>query len=53
MTVEIKVDSHKKSLSEAFINSFGSYPIGYGLGIVILEAQGLTNLLENHTVEAQ
>ena len=29
-------DSRKKSLSEAFVNSFGSYPIGYGLGIVIL-----------------
>ena len=28
--------SHKKSLSEAFVNSFGGYPIGYGLGIVIL-----------------
>jgi len=31
-----KTDSHKKSLSEAFVNSFGGYPIGYGLGIVIL-----------------
>ncbi len=29
-------DSRKKSLSEAFTNSFGGYPIGYGLGIVIL-----------------
>ncbi len=29
-------DSHKKSLSEAFVNSFGGYPVGYGLGIVIL-----------------
>ena len=29
-------DSHKKSLSEAFVNSFGGYPIGYGLGVVIL-----------------
>lgn len=29
-------DSRKKSLNEAFVNSFGSYPIGYGLGIVIL-----------------
>ncbi len=29
-------DSHKKSMSEAFVNSFGSYPIGYGLGIMIL-----------------
>jgi len=32
----ISKDSHKKSLSEAFVNSFGGYPIGYGLGIVIL-----------------
>ena len=30
------MDSHKKSLSEAFVNSFGGYPVGYGLGIVIL-----------------
>lgn len=30
------VDSHKKSASEAFVNSFGGYPVGYGLGIVIL-----------------
>ena len=30
------VDSKKKSASEAFVNSFGGYPIGYGLGIVIL-----------------
>ena len=29
-------DSHKKSLSEAFVNSFGGYPIGYGIGIIIL-----------------
>ena len=29
-------DSRSKSLSEAFINSFGSYPIGYGVGILIL-----------------
>jgi len=29
-------DSHKKSLSEAFVNSFGGYPVGYGLGIVVL-----------------
>ena len=33
---EQAVDSHKKSLSEAFVNSFGGYPVGYGLGIVIL-----------------
>ena len=31
-----ETDSHKKSLSEAFVNSFGGYPVGYGLGIVIL-----------------
>jgi hypothetical protein len=31
-----KVDSKKKSASEAFVNSFGGFPIGYGLGIVIL-----------------
>ncbi len=30
------IDSKKKSASEAFVNSFGGYPIGYGLGIVIL-----------------
>ena len=29
-------DTRKKSLSEAFVNSFGGYPIGYGIGIVIL-----------------
>ena len=29
-------DSRKKSLSEASVNSFGGYPIGYGIGIVIL-----------------
>ncbi len=33
---EQKTDSHKKSLSEAFVNSFGGYPIGYGLGIIVL-----------------
>ena len=30
------VDSRKKSASEAFVNSFGGYPIGYGVGILIL-----------------
>ena len=29
-------DSKSKSLSEAFVNSFGGYPIGYGIGIIIL-----------------
>ena len=36
MIKTIPTDSHKKSISEAFVNSFGSYPIGYGLGILIL-----------------
>lgn len=27
-----KIGSHKKSINEAFVNSFGGYPIGYGLG---------------------
>jgi hypothetical protein len=36
MIKTISKDSHKKSLSEAFVNSFGGYPVGYGLGIVIL-----------------
>jgi hypothetical protein len=31
-----KTDSKKKSASEAFVNSFGGYPVGYGLGIIIL-----------------
>ena len=30
------LDSKKKSASEAFVNSFGGYPVGYALGIVIL-----------------
>ena len=29
-------DTKSKSLSEAFVNSFGSYPIGYVVGIVVL-----------------
>jgi len=29
-------DTRKKSLSEACVNSFGSYPIGYGIGILVL-----------------
>lgn len=36
MKIENERDSKKKSASEAFVNSFGGYPIGYGLGIVIL-----------------
>ncbi len=36
MSEIIPKDSHKKSLSEAFVNSFGGYPIGYAIGIVIL-----------------
>ena len=31
-----ELDSKKKSASEALVNSFGGYPIGYGLGIVVL-----------------
>ena len=30
------IDSRKKSVSEAFVNSFGGYPIGYGVGIIVL-----------------
>ena len=30
------LDSKKKSASEALVNALGGYPIGYGLGIVIL-----------------
>ena len=33
---ESKIDSKKKSASEAFVNSFGGYPIGYAIGIIIL-----------------
>ncbi len=36
MTVNPKADSKKKSASEAFVNSLGGYPIGYGVGILIL-----------------
>jgi len=36
MNKTIAKDSHKKSISEAFVNSFGGYPIGYGLGIIVL-----------------
>lgn len=36
MTLDPQTDSKKKSMSEAFVNSFGGYPIGYGLGIIIL-----------------
>ena len=31
-----ELDSKKKSASEALVNSLGGYPIGYGVGIVIL-----------------
>jgi len=30
------IDTRRKSLSEAFVNSFGAYPIGYGIGVIIL-----------------
>ena len=36
MKVENQKDSHKKSPSEALVNSFGGYPVGYGVGIVVL-----------------
>ena len=35
-TIPTQKDTKSKSLSEAFVNSFGAYPIGYGIGIVIL-----------------
>jgi len=31
-----KTDSKGKSLSEAFVNSFGGYPIGYSIGVIVL-----------------
>jgi len=34
--ISSKKDTRSKSLSEAFVNSFGGYPIGYGIGIIIL-----------------
>ena len=47
-----KSDSHKKSLSEAFVNSFGSYPIGYALGIVILPClNDFINFIENDNIK--
>ena len=36
MQTSSKKDSRSKSLSEAFVNSFGGYPIGYGIGIIVL-----------------
>ena len=30
------LDTKKKSASEALVNAVGGYPIGYGLGIVLL-----------------
>ena len=30
------LDSKKKSASEALVNALGGFPVGYGLGIVIL-----------------
>ena len=32
----MSTDSRKKSISEAFVNSFGAFPLGYGIGILIL-----------------
>jgi len=34
--LSLNKDTRSKSASEAFVNSFGGYPIGYGVGIVIL-----------------
>ena len=36
MSEIIPKDSRKKSASEALVNSFGGYPIGYAIGIIIL-----------------
>ncbi len=36
MQISSKKDTRGKSLSEAFVNSFGGYPIGYGIGIIVL-----------------
>src|SRR3989344_7808428 len=33
---KIMNDTKRKSLSEAFVNSFGSYPIGYAIGLIVL-----------------
>ena len=33
---ETMSDTKSKSLSEAFVNSFGSYPIGYTIGLIVL-----------------
>lgn len=33
-----KSDTHSKSLSEVLINTFGGYPIGYLVGIIVLPA---------------
>ena len=30
------LDSKKKSASEALVNALGGFPVGYGLGIIIL-----------------
>lgn len=36
MTFAVPKDTRSKTLSEAFVNSFGAYPIGYMIGIIIL-----------------
>lgn len=33
-----RVDSKRKSATEALLNSFGGYPIGYAIGIILLPA---------------
>ena len=34
MKIENQKDSHKKSLSEALVNSLGGYPVGYGVELL-------------------
>ena len=47
------IDSKKKSASEAFVNSFGGYPIGYGLGIMYLFGEILKMILILNTKTIQ
>ena len=42
------MDSKKKSASEAFVNSFGGYPIGYAIGIVILPLSTMDRIRPIH-----
>ena len=36
-----QIDSKKKSASEAFVNSFGGYPIGYALVTIFSSVLGI------------